>query len=258
MNVHSLQPRLELGDRPSLGFAQLTNMGLGLRTYLDCEEACAKPGHPRFGILYGPSGYGKSVAMAFTAQRTEAIYIEAKSIWTVRSLLEAISLELGLSVLARSAPRLLQQIIDELNREPRGLIVDETDYLVKKAMVDVLRDIHDATQIPILLVGEESLPAKLKAWDRFDNRILVATPAQPATLADALKLRDHYCPRVAIADDLVAAVVKACGGVTRRIVTNLTRVERTAVDEVASSVDLAWWGDRRFSTGDVTVRRLAA
>lgn len=258
MNVLALQPRLDLGDRPSFGFAQLTNMGLALRTYLDCEEAVALPGHPRIGLLYGPSGYGKTVAVGFTAQRTEAVYVEAKSVWTQRSLLEALCHELGVAALARSAPGMLQQVIDELNRSPRGLIIDEMDHLVRKQHVEIIRDIHDSTRVPILLVGEETLPAKLKSWDRFDNRILVATPAQPATLEDAQKLRSHYCPRVEIADDLVAAIVKACGAVTRRIVTNLTRAERIAVEEGAPRIDLEWWGNRGFNTGAVQTRRLAA
>ncbi|HYD12717.1 MAG TPA: ATP-binding protein [Allosphingosinicella sp.] len=256
MNALNIQPRLALGDRPSAGFAQLTNMALGLQTYLDCAEAGA--GMPRIGLLYGHSGYGKSVAMAFTAQRTGAAYLEAKSIWTQRSLLEAIAEELGIPRLERSAPRILQQVIDQLNADPRGLIVDEMDYLVGKQHVEILRDIHDATTVPILLVGEEALPQKLKSWERFHNRILVTTPAQPASLDDALKLRAHYCPRVEIADDLVEAIVQACRGVTRRIVVNLKNAERLAMESAAAEIDAAWWGDRPFQTGDVMARRLAA
>jgi DNA transposition AAA+ family ATPase len=256
MNAPFSQPRLDLGERPEPGFAQLTNMNLALRTYLDCAEAAA--GLPRIGVLFGPSGYGKTVAMGFTAQRADAAYLEAKSVWTQRSLLVAIAEELGIRSMARCAPEILEQIIDQLNADPRGLIIDEMDYLVRKQHVEIIRDIHDATRIPILLVGEEDLPVKLKAWERFHNRILVATPAQPATDEDARKLRDHYCPRVAMADDLVARIVRACRGVTRRIVVSLKEAERIAVEEGVDAIDLAWWGDRLFSTGDVPVRRLAA
>jgi DNA transposition AAA+ family ATPase len=256
MNAPFGQPRLDLGDRPAPGFAQLTNMNLALQTYLDCAEA--DPGLPRIGVLYGPSGYGKTVAMGFTAQRADAAYIEAKSIWTQRSLLEAIADEIGIRSLERSAPRILDQIIEQLNTAPRGLIIDEMDHLVRKQHVEIIRDIHDATRIPILLVGEEALPAKLKVWERFHNRILVATAAQPATDDDARKLRDHYCPRVTLGNDLVQRIVRACRGVTRRIVVSLKEAERLAVEEGADSIDLAWWGDRPLATGDVPVRRLAA
>lgn len=256
MNDLSRQARFDLGDRPAAGFAPLTNMGLGLRTYLDCEEAGA--GMPRIGLFYGYSGFGKSVAMAFTAQRTGAAYVEAKKVWTERTLLEEIARELGITMLGRTAPKIFQQVVDLLNQDPRGLIIDEMDYLVKKSHVEIIRDIHDATRIPIVLVGEESLPAKLRDWERFHNRILAATPAQPATIDDARKLRDHYCPRVELADDLVQRITTAVHGVTRRIVVNLKMVERVAAESGADRVDLAWWGDRALQTGDIPVRRLAA
>ncbi len=256
MNDLSFQARLDFGDHLPPGPAQLTNMNLALRTYYDCAQAAA--GLPRIGVMYGPSGYGKTVAMGFTAQRSDAAYLEAKSIWTQRSLLEAIAEEIGIRSLERSGPRILEQIIDQLNREPRGLIIDEMDHLVRKQHVEIIRDIHDATRIPILLVGEEALPSKLKAWERFHNRILVATAAQPATDDDARKLRDHYCPRVAMADDLVERIVRACRHVTRRIVVCLKEAERIAAEEGVDSIDLAWWGTRPFATGEVPVRRLAA
>lgn len=250
------QPQLALHEGGRPGFAQLTNMSLGLKTYIDCAEAEATL--PRIGILYGPSGYGKSVAMAFTAQRTNAAYIEAKRIWTQLSLLEAIAEELGITMLKRSAPRIFQQVVDQLNIEPRGLIIDEMDYLVGKQHVEIIRDIHDSTRVPILLVGEEALPSKLQAWERFHNRILVFTPAQKATVEDARKLRDHYSPRIQIADDLVARIVQVCGGVTRRIVVNLKAVERAAMEAGETAIDLSWWADRPFSTGEAPARRLAA
>lgn len=251
-----IQPRLQLGDRPAPGLAQLTNMALALRTYLDCQEA--GPGEPRIGVLHGPSGYGKTVSMGFTAQRADAAYLEAKSVWTQRSLLLAIAEELGIRNLAKTAPELLNQIIEQLNREPRGLIIDEADHIVRKQHIEILRDIHDATRVPVLLVGEEALPEKLKRWERFHNRILVATPAQPATEEDARKLRDHYCPRVVMADDLVKQIVLSCRGVTRRIVVCLKNAERIAAEAGATEIDLSWWGSRPFANGELQVRRLAA
>jgi hypothetical protein len=250
------QSRLDLGDGAATGHAQLTNMRLALRTYLDCLEA--REGSPRLGILYGNSGFGKSVAAAFTASRTNAAYIEAKSIWTQRSLLEAVADELGITRLERSAPRILQQIIDALNHEPRGLLIDEMDHLVKKSQVEIIRDIHDATRIPIVMIGEESLPAKLKSWERFDNRILVATPAQAASVEDGRKLRDHYCSRISISDDLVDLFTKACRGVTRRIVVNLQNAQSVAIEQSQSRIDRDWWADRPILTGEVPVRRKAA
>lgn len=254
MNASAGQPAL--APIAPTGVAQLTNMTLALKTFYDCEDAGSSL--PRIGIIYGPSGYGKTVATAYVAQRTGAAYLLARSIWTQLSLLQAIAEELGISALERSAPRILEQVIDQLNRDPRALILDEMDHLIRRQHVEIIRDIHDATTVPIILVGEEALPQKLKHWERFHNRVLVATPAQPASLDDAHKLRALYCPRVEIADDLVAAIVTACRGVTRRIVVNLKTAERLGMEDAAPRIDLAWWADRPFQTGDVPARRLAA
>lgn len=238
---------------PRRGYAPLANMALTLQTIVECTEA--EEDQPRMGVVYGNSGYGKTVAAAFAAAQTGATYIEAKSLWTVRALLEAIAEELGISKPERTAPRLLRQIIDELNRAPRPLIIDEMDHLVKKQMVEIIRDIHDATSIAILMIGEEALPTKLKEWERFDNRILVATPAQPASADDALLLRDHYGLRNVIADDLTIHFAQRCRGVTRRIVNNLRAAARTAATEGVDHIDLAWWGPRPVSNGDIQTRR---
>lgn len=253
-------PELPMEDRPTerTGPAQLTNMRLALSTLLAAQDA--GEGSPRLCLLFGHSGYGKSVGAAYVASMTEAAYIEAKSIWTQRSILEALADEIGIASKERTSPRLLTQIVEQLNTTPRPLIIDEMDHLVKKQMVEIIRDIHDATTIPIMMIGEEALPAKLKAWERFDNRIIAATAAQPATAEDAMKLRDHYCLRVGLADDLVTEIAERSKGVTRRIVVNLRAVQRVALDDGRDKVDLAWWKTQQlpFLTGDLPARRKAA
>lgn len=248
-----LLPRAAQRTGPTVGYAPLANMTLALRTLSDCIEAGDH--RPRMGLFYGYSGYGKTVGAAFTAAQTGAAYIEAKSIWTQRSLLEAIAEELGIVRFERTAPRLLRQIIEELNRVPRPLIIDEMDYLVKKQSVEIIRDIHDATPAAILMIGEGALPAKLKEWERFDNRILVATAAEPSSAADALLLRDHYGFAGIIADDLAIAFAERCKGVTRRIVTNLTEAARIAAAADATEINREWWGNRPVRNGDIPTRR---
>jgi len=255
MNHLASQPRLDLGDGPT-GHAQLTNMSLALRTLLDCKDG--GPGDPRMGVFYSFSGYGKTIAGAFTAARTGASYVLAQSVWSQRTLLEAIAEELGITRMDKTAPKLLRQIVDHLNYDPRDLIIDEFDHLVNKRSIEIIRDIHDATGIAIMLIGEEALLSKLKEWERFDNRIAVATPAQPASFADACKLRDHYCTRVRVEDDLAELFQVKCKGVTRRIVVNLKAAQRAAAEAGEPRIDRDWWGDRPIKTGAVTVRRLEA
>jgi DNA transposition AAA+ family ATPase len=248
-------PGLPGGGEPvEAGQAQLTNMGLALRTLMDCMAVGRES--PRLGLLYGYSGYGKSVGAAFAAARTNATYVCAKSVWSQRTLLEGIAASLGIVKVERTAPKILDQIIEQLTIHPRPLVIDEMDFLVKRQSVEIIRDIHDATSIAIMMIGEEDLPGKLKEWERFDNRIRVATAAQPASDADTLKLRDHYCLRFSIADDLALKFKQACRGCTRRIVTNLMEAESLAWAERPARADLAWWNNRPIMTGDLQIRRI--
>lgn len=249
-----IQPTLDFGERQQ-SHAQLTNMALCLRTLIDCRES--DNASARMGIFHGFSGYGKTVAAAFCAVRTGAAYIQAQELWTRKTLLEVLAEELGITRPSRTAANLLRQIIDQLNVRPVDLIVDEMDYLANKGLVNTLRDIHDGTRIAILMIGEEALPAKLKAWERFDNRIVSTTQAMPASYDDAIKLRDHYCHRIGIADDLAELFRVRCKGVTRRIVNNLQLAQKVAAEEGVSNINAEWWGNRPIRTGDVVTRKAA-
>lgn len=240
---------------PATGsWAPLTNMNLAMQTMHRLENAA--DGVPRMGLFYGPSGFGKTTAAAYVAANSGAAYLLARSVWTHRAFLEALARELGITHLRATAARMMDQIIEQLEHDPRPLLIDEMDHLVTRKMVEVIRDIYEATQVPILMIGEEALPAKLKEWERFDNRILVASPAQPSDTHDGRLLRDLYCRKVAIADDLVDHFTERCRGVTRRIVTNLQEAQTVAIDELGvMTLDRAAWGRRAVAVGDLTPRR---
>ena len=235
-------------------WAQTTNMQLALETLYTAIDA--PPGFPRLATFYGPSGYGKTVAAAAAAAKTTAAYLRVQSIWTQKNFLEELARELGVLSIANTAVRILRQIEDRIEHSPTPIIIDEMDNIVERRSVEIIRDIADATDAPILLIGEESLPAKLKEWERFDNRIIAHVAAQPSGLADGLLLRDIYANGVDIADDLIAHFVRECRGITRRIAVNIYNAQRIAVDELESkSIDLEGWGDRPVVNGEIPRRR---
>ena len=253
-------PNFNPAGEGDMGVAQLTNMNLALRTMLDLQNAGKNS--PRMGAFYGDSGFGKSVAAAFVAAQTDAAYVQARSVWTAKTFLTELAIELGISRPPRTAPLILEAITDQLAAYPRPIIIDEFDFLVKHQTVEIVRDIHefvaDIPEVGILLIGEEALPHKLKEWERFHNRILIFTPAEPASVEDARKLRDLYCRKIDIADDLVEHIRTANRGVTRRIRVSLAQVQRTAIDEGMDSVDLAKWGNRHIATGEAPRRMVRA
>ncbi len=235
-------------------WAATANMSLALNTLYQALNA--GPGAPRIAVFEGPSGYGKTVAAAHAASTLDAVYILARSVWNPKSFLEALARELGIVKIGKTAAALVDQIIAELNRDLRPIIIDETDHIVTKKYVEIIRDIYESTHVPILLVGEETLSARLKEWERFDNRLIAIRRAEKATIGDGRLLRNLYARHAYIADDLVDHFTEKCRGITRRIVVNLHNAQFVAIDELdVTSINLKQWGQRPVMTGDVPIRR---
>lgn len=242
------------------GVAPLQNVGLCLSAL---EKAAHRPGHlPGMVVLYGPSGYGKSTAAAYVATRLDAYYVEARSSWTKKAMLEAIltsmDIRKGRAVQpARTIAGMADQIAEQLALSGRPLIIDEMDHVVERNAVELVRDLYEASRAAILLIGEEALPGKLAQWERFHGRILDWVAAQPADIEDGKSLRDLYCDRVRVADDLLADVVAAAEGSVRRICVNLERIQEQGQLEGRDVMDRAAWGGRALYTGRAPRRRAA-
>jgi DNA transposition AAA+ family ATPase len=216
-----------------------------------------RPRHlPGMACFYGPSGYGKSRSATFGAHKSGAFYVECDASFTTKTLCERILIELGLGGAVRgSVPSLIAAIIDRLaETQDRPLIIDEADFLVKKGMIDHVRAMHDKSQAPVILIGEELLPHKLQAHERAHNRMLDWVAAQPCDLEDTALIATRMAGGVEIAEDLVAEIAKASGGRVRRVMVNLEQVVSDASTRGKRTMRLADW-TRPFFTGEPPKRR---
>lgn len=239
---------------PAAGIALLRNVA-----------ACAKvlehlmhraPNQPGMGALYGQSGLGKSIAAAYCANKFNGVYVECRSYFTKKGLLLSICKEMRL----RPGPTIydmVAQIGEQLSLSGRPLIIDEMDHIVDRNLVELVRDLYEVSYAPILMIGEELFPAKLKRWERFHNRVLDWCPAEVADAADAGKLARLYSPDVEIREDLLAEIIKQSRAVHRRICVNVEQVRQHAKSVGSKVIDLKTWGNRPFYTGEAPVRRLA-
>lgn len=212
-------------------------------------------GLPGLAVYYGPSGFGKTTATVAVANRSRAYYVQMRSSWSRKDLLEKILFEMGIKPVGRTT-QLLDQISEQLAASRRPLILDEFDYAASKdGMIELVRDIYEGSQSSLLLVGEELLPNKLKKHERFHGRVLNWLPAAPVTLDDARKLAAIYCPDVQLADDLLGHLVTLSHGSVRRVSVNLVNIQDAALIEGWDSIDRAQWGSRELYTGEAPKRR---
>lgn len=236
------------------GLAHIANLGL---CDIALERALSRTASlPGMVCFYGPSGYGKSMSAAWVANARRAYYVQARSVWSKKHTLKAILAEMGIRA-AGTIPEMADQVAEELAASGRPLIIDEMDHLVDRGAVELVRDIYEASQAAILLIGEEMLPTKLKRHERFHGRVLSWVPAQPVSLEDARRLAPIYCSRVELADDLLTHLVDIAHGSVRRVAVNLELVAETALTMGLDTVDRAAWGQRELYTGEAPKRRIA-
>ncbi|MDT8383031.1 MAG: AAA family ATPase [Gammaproteobacteria bacterium] len=221
------------------------------------ERAMTRAHHlPGMVCFSGPSGWGKSTAAAYTANRYRAYYLQCMSAWSKKSFMENLLRELGIKA-ARTISDMILQAGEELALSGRPLIIDEMQYMADKKAVEIVQDLYEASGgAPMLLIGEEQLPSKLRKWERFHNRMLDWVLAQPADLEDAKALRSLYVKKITIADDLMAKVADEARGSVRRICVNLDRIEQEALAFGTDHMDLAAWGSRQLFTGEAPRRRV--
>lgn len=220
------------------------------------ERAMSRQQHlPGIVEFHGPSGFGKTYAACFAMNEYNAVYVEAKSVWTRKAVLIAIARELGI-VPGHTMSDILSQVSERLALSGRPLIIDEMDHIVNQGAVEVIRDIYEGSGSPILLIGEEQLPHKLEKWERFHGRILDFIAAQPADAEDARILAEFYCSRVTLSDDILASLAEAASGSIRRICVNLALIEETALTSGQKVIDLSIWSTLKkgFWTGRTEMR----
>ena len=233
--------------------ANLQNLGI-VSTALERLSA-RTAGIPGIGVLYGPAGWGKTTAMLGVANANRAYYVQMRSAWGRKAVLEKILIEMGAKP-SGTIPKLLDDICEQLAKSGRPLMIDEFDFALKgDSMVELIRDIYEGSQSVIVLAGEELLPKKLARWERFHSRVATWLPAQAVSLADARALAGIYCA-TPCDDDFLSMLVARSGGSVRRVCVNLAVAAEAATLEGWRRIDLAAWAKRPIYTGQAPARDL--
>jgi len=228
------------------------------RNVMLCSRALERalnrePNLPGLVSFTGPSGFGKSMAASYCANKFDGFYVECRSFFTKKTFIEAVLHEMGIKP-GRTVAEMMQQAAENLDLSQRPLIVDEADKLVDRSCIELLRDLHEMARTTILLIGEEDLPRKLLKHERVHNRVLVWELAQPVNLEDTQRLAAYYCPGLAIHADLLARVRDVAGGVARRVCVNLDMIRDHCQKAGVNKIGLDDWGKRAFYSGEAPRR----
>lgn len=225
----------------------VTAMVVLTQTLIDRPATVDLPG---FGVVSGPTGYGKTMACQLCQNTFNAINIQVQEHWTRKILAEKMLMELGNLKPTGTAGSMWDEVIERAGDFRRPIIIDEADKLVDKGFIDLVRSLQDVTDVPIILVGEERLPDKLAHHERVFGRVLDWVLAQPCDDEDVGALAKVVLPKVELADDLLQTIRAQTGG-RARLVANTLHEVGVFVRNVGWSgapLDLANY-DGRFFTG---------
>lgn len=205
-------------------------------------------GVPGMALVHGYTGAGKTTAVTWLVNRVHGVYVRATSGWTPTAMLGRIMRELGAEPLHRRA-QMLEFIGDQLAVTNRTLFVDEADYLLRQSsMLDSLRDLHDLSGAPVLLIGMEGIERRLTHKPQLARRISHWVEFRRSDLDDARTLAETVC-EVAVDDDLLELVHRQARGSVGLMCLALSRVEALAKANGWSQVEGAAWGGRSLFLG---------
>ncbi|WP_368166048.1 AAA family ATPase [Aeromonas sp. R9-1] len=196
---------------------------------------------PGIGLIHGPSGYGKTTAVQwlFNQDEVNGIYVRCYKADTVTSLLQQIAKEIGISP-RHNLRNQIACIIEAVREQELTLFVDEADYVVSNARImETLRDIYDATEQPLILVGMEEIARRISQRKQLFNRISQWIEFRPADLEDvSLIAREMLEVGIEIDEALLDLIRKRANGVVRTIVAALDKLEKIALSSGATRICL--------------------
>jgi len=211
-------------------------------------------GIPGMGLVHGFTGAGKTTSISWLVNRTNGVYVRAYSTWTPNAMLGSIMHELGATALHRSAA-MLRYIVKELEQSNRPLFVDEVNYFAANGeMLDTLRDIHDTSNVPVILIGHEGTERRLVHRAQLARRISEWVEFRPLDKEDA-RILANTVAEVDIADDLLADLHAQSKGSTGLMTVGLARIEQMAKANGWKTVDADQWQGRAFFLGNAPKSR---
>jgi len=203
-------------------------------------------GVPGMALVHGFTGAGKTTAIAWLVNQVQGLYVRAASTWTPASMLGEMLIELGLTPSHRGSAAMMKTVADRIAATGRALFVDEADYLFSQSkMLDSLRDIHDVSGSPVVLIGMEGIESRAAGRKQLARRISQWVEFLPADREDTRTLAHTVC-EVELADDLLQELHEQTNGSVGLMVVGMARIESLAKANDWAVVDADIWEGRPF------------
>ena len=189
----------------------------------------------KIGLVYGEPGLGKSQSALYLAIQNNAIYLRGANLMTPKWLLEELARELD------EIPRfytsdIFRQCTNSLKSKNKIIIVDEIDYLLQDfKTIETLRDIHDETGTPIILVGMNLAKNKLLRYRHLYDRVSEFYKFEEFVFKDIKEIVKELS-EVDITDEAIRLLHKKATRF-RQITNYIDKIEKVAIANDIKEID---------------------
>lgn len=159
-----------------------------VRTFAVMMEGLAlSDGEGCLGKVVGQAGRGKSRTAVWYAAHNSCVYLRVNSpmVASDTEFLEALCRELKIVGVPRRQGAMFQAIFDQLRAAPRPVLIDEFER-VRSSIVEMVRDLADASGVPIVLIGEEELDTVMRRNRRIWSRTFQSMEFDPVGQSDII------------------------------------------------------------------------
>lgn len=183
-------------------------------------------------LVTGLPGLGKTKLVEWycTQQNPRLIpgvYLRAKTSWTPRTMMAELISRLGMAPLTKSN-ELFAQALGMLGRDPHAIVIDEVEHCLRDIKVlEAVRDLSDLTEVPVILVGMESVKTRIQRHEQISSRITQVVEFTPSSRED-VQIMVRELTDLTVADDLIDKILAETEGRYRLIMDALAVIERYA------------------------------
>jgi len=144
------------------------------------------------GLIHGRAGLGKTEAVCWYKNQRNLVYVRGKAVWSATWILGDIITALG-GVPAGFTKKLYEQALRLMRKDRRTIFIDEADYLLRdRKFLEMIRDLHDESKIPIILIGMDHIMGRLLGHEQVWSRISQPLEFQPLSIPEISRLTGEW------------------------------------------------------------------
>jgi len=196
----------------------------------------------RMGLIYGKWGLGKTTTMQWYYTNNPSFYRRSMAAWTRSPNMMLEDLLRAYRVEARGRFKSdIRELIRVAKRHRLPLFIDEADRVVRKSiLIETIRDIHDLTRIPIILIGQEHIVNLLQRRDlgQVFSRITEVVEFEELNITDIQNISRELCD-LECSSKVAAYIHTVTIGDFRLLNAFLTRAENLCAFNKTSEITLS-------------------